>query len=158
MRLQTKNKEAVCLLPPCSGQKTQEDLVHILAHCGYLDDTRAGLLRFTTKFSQDLEPLNIILNEFANPRHPLFTQFMVDCSCLPQVILAVQLHGEIILHHLFRITRTWCYSLHRERLKQLGRWHHQCPFYHDTFYEAKLVMCLLLGQCWKIVIGCSLSF
>ena len=35
---------------------------------------------------------------------------------------AVQSDGQKVLEHLFNITRIWTYSLHRDRLKLLGRW------------------------------------
>ena len=54
--------------------------------------------------------------------HPSFVQFILDCSTLPKVIEATQTLGPDVLFHLFHISRTWCYTLHRERLKAFGRW------------------------------------
>ena len=53
-----------------------------------------------------------------------FCQFLVDCSVLPDVFRAVQLEGKEVLEHLFAITRTWVYTLHKERMKQLVRWNY----------------------------------
>jgi hypothetical protein len=46
-------------------------------------------------------------------------QFSIDCSVLPLVIYSYQLHGLIIHQQLFKITRTWCRSLHVARMKAL---------------------------------------
>ena len=59
---------------------------------------------------------------FTQPSHPLFSQFLIDCSVIPEVISLTQLLGTDALYNLFKVTRTWCYSLHRDRLKILGRW------------------------------------
>ena len=124
MRFWSKNPGGVCLLPSCSALNVHEDLEHILVHCGSLADTRAGLVDFANTYCQEIAEITELVNLFCNPLHPQFSQFLVDCSCLAQVITSAQLHGDMVLHHIFRITRTWCYSLHRARLKLLGRWHH----------------------------------
>ena len=49
-------------------------------------------------------------------------QFLLDCGAVPQVIKAVQQHGPQVSNLLFKLTRTFCYSVHRDRLKQLGLW------------------------------------
>ena len=46
-------------------------------------------------------------------------QFILDPSVLPQVRLAVQVSGFDILNRTFSLARTWCYAMHRERLKLL---------------------------------------
>ena len=122
-RFWSKNKSGCCLLPTCTGLKKSEDIEHILVHCGSLSTTRTGLILFTEKYGSDLPAVvKEILSTFCNLSHPNFVQFLLDCTVLPKVISAVQLHGECILNPLLRVTRSWCYSLHRERLKLLGRW------------------------------------
>ena len=123
MRFWTKNTQGVCLLPSCADLNVHEDLEHLLVHCASLADTRAGLIDFNRTYSIDLTEICDIVSHYCNTSNPQFSQFLVDPSCLPQVITAAQLHGEIVLHHIFRIARTWCYSLHRARLKLLGRWY-----------------------------------
>ena len=49
-------------------------------------------------------------------------QFLLDCSVLPDVILVTQNYGSGVMLKVFKMTRTYCYSLHRERLKRLDRW------------------------------------
>jgi hypothetical protein len=117
----SKNKLGVCLLSQaCSS--TVEDLPHILASCAALKETREKLLRFTHNYCTNLPVIRRIVIDLCFPSSPHFCQFLLDCSSLPSVILAVQQHGSIIHDHLFQITRTWVYTLHKARMKKLGRW------------------------------------
>jgi hypothetical protein len=118
----SKNKQGFCLLSPgCST--TVEDLPHILKHCSGLAPVREKLVSFTIKHCKSVPAaISELVLTFTNPTNPMFCQFLLDCSCLPEVIGAVQLHGHAVLHHLFSITRAWVYSLHKARMKLLGRW------------------------------------
>ena len=122
-RYWTKNKQGLCLLPACQSIGKQETLQHILADCDSLMLTRQKLLSFTQNYIQRLPyHICVLVERYCSPHHYLFPQFIVDCSTLPAVIAAVQENGDGVLYHLFRVTRTWCYALHKERLRQLGRW------------------------------------
>ena len=107
------------LSPDCN---TPEDTVHILQHCKSLDQTREKLMVFTRSYCTSHPVITSLVDSYCNVRCRLFVQFLLDCSVLPRVIAAVQVHGQDILTHLFNITRMWVYSLHRDRLKILGRW------------------------------------
>ena len=50
--------------------------------------------------------------------------FILDPSSHPQTIHLCQVHGQEILKLLFNLTRTWCYSIHKQRLKLLKQWNH----------------------------------
>ena len=43
-------------------------------------------------------------------------QFWLDCSTMPQVILAVQQWGLRVLYVLFKLSRHYCHNLHKERI------------------------------------------
>ena len=116
------NPQGYCLCPSCLGKRLVEDVEHVLLSCGSLSSTRSRLAAFTVAQSKKLPLISSILLTYTNPTHPLYCQFLLDCSVLPEVIYFTQYHGECVLHQLFKVTRTWCYSLHRERLKILGRW------------------------------------
>ena len=118
----SKNKAGVCLLS--EGCKTVlDDLHHILLFCPALQPIRDKLVNFTISYCDRLpHQLGTAILTFLVPTHPLYCQFLVDCSPIAEVISLVQTYGRDSLTHLFHITRTWCYSLHRERLKMLGRW------------------------------------
>ena len=91
--------------------------------------------------------LNDLVTSLCKPQNPNFIQFLLDCSCLPEVILAAQEHGDGELAHLFRISRTWVYSLHRTRLKKLGRWN----FLWSGFLSEKFRLVLLTDKSPSIV-------
>ena len=114
-----------CQTPACKEHDVLEDLGHILARCESLKGTRENLMRFTENYCKTVEIAEVrkIIMTYTKTEYPVFCQFMVDCSVLPDVIKACQTYDRgAVLSHLFRITRTWCYCLHRERLKVLGRW------------------------------------
>ena len=119
----TKDKTRFCQTPNCRGLSYVEDLQHILADCQALEETRTRLRAFTASYCQSLPDIRPLVNGFTSPSSPSFCQFLLDCSVLPEVISATQTSGPELLQHLFRITRTWCYCLHRTRLRILGRWH-----------------------------------
>ena len=122
-RFWSRNKEGICLLQPCKGLKISEDIEHVLLHCSALSDVRRRLVNFTTTYTSDKPVLRTIVDSYLYaPSTSLRMQFILDCSVLPLVIAEVQAQGKIIHQHLFRITRTWCRSLHVSRLKQLGRY------------------------------------
>ena len=112
-----------CKAPSCSTLQIPEDLNHILVGCASLEPSRVRLRKFASRVLE-LQPqvTQDLYNKFSVSVSPVLVQFLVDCTVLPEVIRATQVHGISILEPLFRITRTWCYSLHRERLKILGRW------------------------------------
>ena len=117
----SKNKQGFCLLSPgCSA--TVEDLPHILQSCSGLAPVREKLVNFTIKYSKNVPAISELVLNLSNPTNERFCQFLLDCSCIPEVIEAVQLHGHAVLEHLFNISRTWVYSLHKSRMKILGRW------------------------------------
>ena len=121
-RFWSNNPSGYCLAPACAGLAISEDIEHILLNCSSLSPVRQRLVNFTIEYTRSVPVLSQMILDLTNPNTPLFLQFLLDCSSIPVVISAVQLLGHEVLHHLFKISRTWCYSLHRERLRLLGRW------------------------------------
>jgi hypothetical protein len=117
----SKNKSGSCLLSPnCSS--VSGDLHHLLVTCPVLHETREKLMSFTHNLITTIPHLSGLVLSFCSTEHPQFLQFLLDPSVIPQVIKSTQTHGPDTLLHLFHITRTWVYTLHRTRLKLLGRW------------------------------------
>ena len=117
----SKNEDGFCLLSP-SCSKIIEDIPHILSTCTALTATREKLKDFTLQYSNSVPAITQLIITHCTPSSPNFCQFLVDCSTIPDVILATQTNGKEVLYHLFNITRTWIYTLHKERMKLLGRW------------------------------------
>ena len=122
-RFWSQNKNGYCLAPSCAGANQLEGLHHILATCPSLNLTRLSLLSFTENYCQNLHPIiQAIAASYTNPNHALYVHFLLDCSTIPEIVSASQQLGDQALSHLFQVSRTWCYTLHRVRLKTLGRW------------------------------------
>ena len=112
------NRDGLCSLPWCwkSEGAHKGTIESFLLSCPSLSTTRALLTQFTANFltaNPDLLPL---VNEclLSNP-----IQFWLDCSTMPQVICAVQQGGQALLYPLFKISRNYCHTLHRERVRLL---------------------------------------
>ena len=81
-------------------------------------------MKFTENYCKtlEIEEVKRLILTYTNTEHPVFCQFIVDCSVLPDVIHACQKFNRgAVQSHLFHVTRTWCYCLQRDRLKVLGR-------------------------------------
>ena len=102
-----------------------EDIRHfLLPNCPILQDRSRLLLDYMKNILEKSVPCSTILDTIilqAKDNPSIWVQFVLDCSVLPQVIAAGQ-DDPLVLPLLFKVTRTYCYSLHRTRLKILGRW------------------------------------
>ena len=101
----------------------EEDLTHILLpKCPLLHERKAVLIEHSRNILKDNQHCTELFEAVLLDDNPdNFVQFILDCSTIPAVIRASQLDRNV-LKLLFKICRTWCYSLHRTRLKLLGRW------------------------------------
>ena len=97
------NKDTKCRLSPLCD--TDEETTHMLKDCH-------ALLCFTQSYCSDHPIISELAIMFCSSKNPDFCQFLLDCSTIPEVIKLFQQHGPVIHHHLFNITRIWCYSLH----------------------------------------------
>ena len=107
-----------CLSPTCSNEV--ESVEHILIHCRAYTECKRRLYSLWLS-SPNPVVIKLVTEAFSEEIEYLL-QFIIDCSVLPHVINAVQAQGPEILDDLFYLTRTWCYSIHRYRMKMLGRW------------------------------------
>ena len=113
------NKGGMCSLPECWGTpESHKDTVEsFLLSCHSLSTIRKDL---TTHYLTCLqtEPDLASLVHSCLQDNPV--QFWLDCSTMPQVIAAVQADGESVLVKLFRISRNYCFGLHRARMDLLS--------------------------------------
>ena len=100
-----------------------DDIHHILVECVALRSVRKKLFGFVSDYSSKLptylQDLIMIKCSYSNPD---LCQFLLDCSLDHDVIFLAQNYGDDIYRHIFLVTRTWIYCLHRQRLKLLGLW------------------------------------
>ena len=117
-----KNINGCCLLAP-ECRNTLEDIDHILQICPGLLSERNKLLNFTRKVcSNQPDAISNVILEFCHPEHPLFVNFLLDSSSIPEVISVVQSAGKNTLVTFFDVSRMWVFVLQHERLRHLGRW------------------------------------
>ena len=69
-------------------------------------------------------PRLLFLFCYCNPTTLTSLSYIMYCSVLPSVIAATQRHGFSVLKELFHFTSTWCFTMHRQRMKMLGRWNY----------------------------------
>ena len=102
----SNNKAGTCLLSPeCSS--TPEDIFHILHQCPALESTRSMLRGFTFKYCEKYVIIKDLVSDLSSTTSPrTFCQVLLDCSSIPSVISLVQTDGEVVLHHLYHVTRT----------------------------------------------------
>ena len=110
------SKGGCCSAPDCADLETLE---HILVFCPYYNQTRLKLRRLW-KSSTNADILQLVSLALSGPPLDL-VQFILDPSVNPSVITLTQVYGSEPLLLIFYLTRTWCFSIHRERAKLLGR-------------------------------------
>ena len=96
----SNNTGGYCQAPSCKDKQIEEDLEHILTRCPALDATRAALLDFTIKYTEDLPQLHPLTNILWDQSHPSFCQLLLDCSVMFNVITSAQLFGPTHMAHL----------------------------------------------------------
>ena len=111
-----ENKDGDCLL--CPGANIPGTLEHMLVVCPALEEKRTILKNYWAQQSKDNLQLGHLLEEMLSS-HSL-VQFLLDPSVVPQVIAGCQ-KEFFSLDQIFRLTRTYCYGLHRRRLQLNGR-------------------------------------
>ena len=108
------NKSSQCPAPNCGYP--EETLAHILVFCPYYSETREKLVRLW--LNADPKVRLLALSILIGPPECLIA-FILDASNHPHVINLMNSSGSEALRIIFYLTRTWCYSIHRERLKLL---------------------------------------
>ena len=109
-----------CQAPTC--KETCETLEHLIISCPYYNKTRDNLVKLWTR-PYNTTILSLLLTILAGPPHQLLS-FILDPAAHPHTIHLCQVYNQNqdILKILFYLTRTWCYSIHKERLKLLKKW------------------------------------
>ena len=106
----------------CDSPDSFGDLPHLLIHCSSLATRRSVLYEYWDSIASKHPACSLIVTNMKLAPESILVQFILDCSVIPEVATLADLHGDVVLATLFRLTRTFCYSIHRERLKILNRW------------------------------------
>ena len=96
-------------------------LEHLLLYCVSLTTSREKLLQNMNR-NNDISDISKCLINSAFLAETTAIQLLLDCSTMPGVILTTQTEGPHILEEIFRFSRSFCYTIHKSRMKLLGRW------------------------------------
>ena len=117
----TENRSGTCKLSTCRNGQVVGSLEHILLFCPALSPVRTRMQKLSLKKASESEHIFRVVRKYLfNVDTISKTQFLLDCSVLPEVICLVQNLGIQALELLFNISRNWCYSIHRTRMNKLG--------------------------------------
>ena len=117
------NPTGNCSLPTCRLNPTPGTLSHILTECKDLLPARKRVFSLWTDHMQEKPDLmSIIMKYTANSESSLFVQFLLDCTVLSDVRALKKQLGDWVHDSLLYLTRTFCFSVHKSRLKLLGKW------------------------------------
>ena len=114
------NPEGFCSFISCREAGLVESPEHILLKCPAYSETRLRMITRSMRMRQ--APTHTLMVKFLFSNTRKLMQLLLDPSGIPEVISCAQHYGEDIYSDIFYIGRTWCFSLHRERLKRLGKW------------------------------------
>ena len=116
----TWNRAGLCLLPTCFPS-SEGSLEHILLHCPALDSARKKVYSLYHKVSLESTDLSTIIYKiFLSGDQLLLMQLILDCTSLPEVIQTAKTGVTHTRDRLLYLGRSWCYSIHRERMNKLG--------------------------------------
>ena len=112
------SRKGTCPVPSCDEFETLE---HLLLYCPYYEQIRERLRKLWLCTPNPFVH-QITVQKLTGPVSDLL-QFLLDASVIPSVVTLTQVMGNDILKCIFHLTRTWCYAIHRERLKMQGRFY-----------------------------------
>ena len=114
----SQNKFGYCLTSTC--ESVPETLEHILLWCPSYQPVREKLRNLWMRCSHTT--ISQLLKSILIGPSVSLMQFILDPSVHPIVISLAQKCGDEPLQIVFHLTRSWCFAIHRERLKLLQRW------------------------------------
>ena len=116
------NRDGTCLASSCTGLQHPETIEHILLFCPSYSEIRSCHFNRWKSFAEKYQYLSSIISKVLTYQPPYRCQFILDCTVTPDVISLSQIHGQAAVDKLLYLTRTFCYAVHRLRMKNLGRW------------------------------------
>ena len=112
----SSNRSGFCQATCCL--EIEESLEHILLWCPQYASAREKLIRLWL-CTTDPRIHQLVFSLLLGPRLSLL-QFILDASVNSTVITLCQKSGTDPLKIIFHLTRTWCYTIHRERARMIG--------------------------------------
>ena len=114
------NPNGICSFSSCSTLNLVESPEHVLLQCPAYTTSREKMILMCLR---SREPrVHQLVTRFLLSNSAKIMQFLLDCSAIPEVINLSQSWGEDIYKDLFYLSRTGCFTMHKERMKRLCRW------------------------------------
>ena len=102
---------------------TPGTLPHILTECVDLQPARSRVLRLWVEYLKENPVYFPVVQKYTESSDKQqFVQFLLDCTVLSDVITLRQKFGLAVHDSLLYLTRSFCFSIHKYRLKLLGKW------------------------------------
>ena len=116
----SSNTLGLCSLSNCwnTEQSHDGDIENFLISCPSLSPQRAILEQHKENFCQEFPHFRELIQTCLSQNK---VQFLLDCSVMGPVISEVQLSGFQTLRELFKLTRNYCFNLHKARSRLLQR-------------------------------------
>ena len=114
------NKLGYCLADTCSG--VVGDLAHILVVCPALQAVRNRLRNLWLDRTSQIPALYNLIQMVLSFPPPVQVQFILEPGLFPGIVMLWETFGQPLLDHVYYLTRTYAYQVHREKLISLGRW------------------------------------
>ena len=115
--IKSQNGSSDCTLSHCVGPHSHEgNTENFHLTCISLASAREKSFSFLNSYLEEHSFLSSLVESCMSDDS---VQFLLDCSSMPQVIVSVQEQGDNVLHHLFKISRNFCFILHKRRQKLL---------------------------------------
>ena len=90
--------------------------------CPALEHTRHHQHSLWCEKSKNCPPLHQLLLKILGSPPAVQVKFILDSRAFPELIRLVQTHGQELLDRVMYLTRTFAFAIHRQKLKNLGRW------------------------------------
>ena len=112
----------MCRVPGCTGDAPGTLLHLATGQCPGLAAACAAASAHWLSFLQVNPLLLPLIQEITSSSPEVFLSFLLGPSTEASVILLAQAHRKDVVNQLCFMTRSWLFTLHRERLKKLGHW------------------------------------
>ena len=111
------NPLGLCKLCWNSGDSHKADVSSFLCSCSSLSQLRESLIFSSFEYLAENFPFLLPVVSSCLSEDP--AQFWVDASTMPRIISEVQMRGDEVLTVIFKLTRNFCFGLHKRRLQLL---------------------------------------
>ena len=116
----SSNSGGYCVMPTC--EKTLGDLEHLLLFCPALQPSRNRLYNIWSQKLHHMGPLLDIFQRLVNGPTQEFISFLLNPSANSELLSLSQAHGQWVLDNAMYLTRTYVYTIHKEKLILIGEW------------------------------------